>query len=181
MWHSLWFIMSFYIQSTFLKRGPGKSFPNPLIFSKLLQFLIRRKTNVLFKLEQKPFECWGELMSLNESSESCDQRTYSPCSVNYSSVQWSTCSWLLGKLDVALSWFNVANTGRSGLNRSSSLVVEDFGLEPRGAENTSFIFSQPIKMQRIAGVNMSFDGLEIVLDPFRAIHFGLDVFAGLFG
>lgn len=71
----------------------------------------------------------------------------------------------------------MANTGRSDLNCSGYLVSEEFGLEPRGAENTSFIFSQLIKMQK--STDMNFILLEMVLVSLRMRHFCLDVFPSL--
>lgn len=130
MWHFLWFrakFWSFYIQSRFLKRGPSKAFQNCLYFPNCcLSFWSRKPPpkKLLFKFKLKLFECCGALMSLNESSECCDQRTLSPCNVNCGSVQWSTCRGLLGNLPFSVSWFNVGKTGRSrlGLIRISSLL-----------------------------------------------------------
>lgn len=160
MWRSLWFrvkilklLWAFIFKVHFWSEAPPKP-PRPADIFQTAGVFDPEKTKLLFKFTLKQSECCGELMSLNESSECCDQRTPSPCCVNYISVQWSTCSWTLVNLPFNVSRFNVANTGRSDLNCSGSLVSEEFGLKPSGAENTSFIFRQPIKRQKITDRNI---------------------------
>lgn len=103
--------MRFYIRSVFLNQWSIKASQTHWYLPNCWSFWSWKNTKRLFNFEQKQFGRCGELMSLNEPSECCDQRTLSPCSVNYSSVQWSTCTRLLGNLLSTVCWFNVVNIG----------------------------------------------------------------------